>query len=108
MNKIIRRYVTPDGVDVLQRWLDSLKDKRTNARIRYRLARLEAGHLGDCKPVRQGVYELRLDFGPGYRVYFGLVAGNMILLTCGGTKGTQDRDVEVAIKYLEDFKRRQL
>jgi putative addiction module killer protein len=100
-------YVTPAGKKVFQDWLDSLDDS-TSARVAARLDRVHQGNFGDCKPTREGVYELRLDFGPGYRVYFGIVSGHVVLLTCGGTKKTQAKDIENAIEYLEEYKKRRV
>jgi putative addiction module killer protein len=100
-------YVTTAGKKVFQDWLDSL-DESTSARVAARLDRIEQGNFGDCKPAREGVYELRLDFGPGYRVYFGIVSGQVVLLTCGGTKKTQTKDIESAIEYLKEYKKRHI
>lgn len=100
-------YVTPVGKKVFQDWLDSLDDS-TSARVATRLDRVQRGNFGDCKPAREGVYELRLDFGPGYRVYFGIVSGHVVLLTCGETKKTQAKDIENAIEYLEEYKMRRV
>ena len=69
--KELREYLLPDGQSPFGNWLLSLKDGKTRARIRVRLDRLKAGNLGDSKSVDEGVQELRIDFGPGYRVYFG-------------------------------------
>ena len=71
------------------RWLDSLKDKRAVAIIRARLNRVRLGDFGDSTPVGAGVGELRIDFGPGYRVYFGRDADSVVILLCGGSKRTQ-------------------
>ena len=100
-------YVTTAGTKVFQDWLDSL-DESTSARVAARLDRIEQGNFGDCKPAREGVYELRLDFGPGYRVYFGIVSGQVVLLACGGTKKTQAKDIESAIEYLKEYKKRHI
>ena len=70
---------------------EAIRDIRTQARIRNRLRRVEAGNLGDCKPVGRGVIELRLDFGPGYRVYFAELADRLILLTAGNKATQQSR-----------------
>jgi putative addiction module killer protein len=103
---VIRRYRTEGGREVITEWLDSLRDVRAKARIVARIARLKAGNLGDSKPLRDGVSELRVDYGPGYRVYFGMVGFQVILLLCGGDKRTQDADIDKAVGYLADFKRR--
>lgn len=78
------------------RWLTDLRDVRAVARIQVRLDRMATGNPGDVKPVGEGVSEMRIDYGPGYRVYFmrrGLV---VIVLLCGGDKSTQDKDIALA------------
>lgn len=70
------------------------------------MARLEAGNFGDCKPVGEGVWELRIDFGPGYRVYYALVGGEVVLLRCGGDKRKQSADINRARALLKDFRQR--
>ena len=77
-------------------WIDGLKDDRARARIVSRIERLSAGNPGDAKPVGEGVSELRVDYGPGYRVYFTKKGDVLILLLCGGDKRTQQRDIERA------------
>lgn len=74
-------------------WLDGLVDKRASARIAMRISRLENGLFGDVKPVGDGVSELRIDYGPGYRVYFVQRGALLILLLCGGDKKRQKRDI---------------
>lgn len=69
-----------------------------------RVARLRPGNLGDCKPVGQGVAELRVDYGPGYRVYFGQHGRTVVLLLCGGDKRSQERDIRLAKQYWHEFK----
>ena len=85
----IRNYLTVDGKNIFDEWLDSLRDRRAKAKIRARLDRVEDGNLGDCKPVGEGVFELRIDYGPGYRIYFGQEGITIIILLCGGDKSTQ-------------------
>lgn len=102
----IRRYRTEDGHEVITEWLAGLKDIRARARIAARIDRLVIGNVGDCKTVRDGVSELRVDYGPGYRVYFGMVGKTIVLLLCGGDKRTQGADIKKAVAYLKDFKRR--
>ena len=85
-------------------WLDDLKDKRAVARVLARLARVRQGNLGDCKRVGEGVSELRVDYGPGYRVYFGQQGQTLVVLLCGGDKRTQDRDIRLAKLYWQEFK----
>lgn len=103
---VVRRYQTEDGREVITEWLERLRDVRAKARIVARINRLKAGNFGDCKPVRDGVSELRVDHGPGYRVYFGVVGSQVVLLLCGGDKRSQDADIDKAVDYLADFKRR--
>jgi putative addiction module killer protein len=102
----IRRYLTDSGKDVLGEWLADMDDLRARAKVVTRITRLEAGNFGDCKPVGDGVWELRVDWGPGYRVYYAMIGATVILLLCGGDKRKQSRDIERAKDYLEDFKRR--
>jgi len=93
-----------DGQVPFEDWLDDLNDKRAVARVLARLARVRQGNLGDCKSVGEGVSELRVDYGPGYRVYFGQRGRTLIILLCGGDKRTQDRDIRLAKEYWHEFK----
>ena len=102
----LRRYVSQSGIDVVGAWLARLRDDRTRAKIAARLARLSVGNFGDCKPVRAGVWELRIDWGPGYRVYYAMAGKEIVLLLCGGNKGTQARDIARAVDHWADYKRR--
>ena len=81
--------------------------KRANENSRTRLDRLEGGNFGDCQSVGSGVFELRLHFGPGYRVYFGEVDRTIVLLLCGGDKSTQTRDIQRAKTYWLEYKEEQ-
>lgn len=93
----IRIYQSPYGVEPFVEWLSSIRDKVTTARIRSRLRRVEeTGNLGDYRSVGDGVFEFRLQFGAGYRVYFGRIAHDAILLLRGGEKSSQSRDIEKA------------
>lgn len=102
----VRRYQTVDGKIPLSEWLEGLRDGKTRARIIARLDRLQAGLLGDWKSVGSGVCELRIDHGPGYRVYFGQEGTTWVLLLCGGEKSTQSKDIEKAHGYWKDYKAR--
>ncbi len=88
------------------RWLDDLKDVRARAQIRARLARVASGNFGDCKPLRDGVQELRVDYGQGYRVYLSRQGPVLVLLLCGSDKGDQSKAINQAIEYLNDWKQR--
>ncbi len=90
--------------DIFKDWLDGLKDRRAAARIRARVLRLEDGNLGDVKPVGGGVSELRIDYGPGYRVYFTQPERTIILLICGGEKKGQSRDIATAKRIAKELK----
>jgi len=103
----IAHYLTRDGRDVFQAWLDGLRDHQAQARIATRLGRLLAGQFGDCKPLRDGVWELRLDQGPGYRIYYARAGRRLILLLSGGDKRRQSADIERAVKYWLDWQARQ-
>lgn len=101
----VRRYLTPTGKDVVGDWLAAL-DKQTRARIAVRIDRLSSGNFGDAKLLGDGVWELRIDFGPGYRLYYGKVSRTCVLLLCGGDKRTQSSDISRAITFLKDYKER--
>jgi putative addiction module killer protein len=86
--------------------LTHLADARTQAKIASRINRLAAGNFGDCKPLRQGVSELRIDWGSGYRVYYAMIGRECVVLLCGGDKRRQSSDIERALQYLKDYKER--
>ena len=85
-------------------WYNSLRDSKISTIIDKRLNRVILGKLGDCQSVGEGVFELRIDYGPGFRIYFGQVGTTIIILLCGGDKSTQDRDIQQAIKYWTDYR----
>src|SRR5271167_2144348 len=95
-------YLAADGADPFAKWLESVKRLPALARVLVRLDRAEDGNLGDHAAVGEGVWELRLDFGPGYRVYYGEDGDDLVLLT-GGTKATQARDISTAKRYWRDY-----
>ena len=99
-------YVSDDGKNIFRTWLRKLKDSTARARIRVRLNRVRLGNFGDCKSVGQGVSELRIDYGPGYRIYFGKSGTVVVLLLCGGTKQSQTKDIRKAQKYWAEYQRR--
>jgi putative addiction module killer protein len=98
-------YVAEDGAVPFEAWFDRL-DTQAALKVRTAIARIEAGNLGDIKPVGQGVVERRITFGPGYRVYFGQDGATLVILLCGGTKKRQSKDIDRAQAFWEDYKRR--
>ncbi len=104
--KELQIYVTEDGRAPFSEWLASLCDIKARAKIRVRLDRVSLGNLGDCHGVGDGVQELRIDYGPGFRVYFGQVGAAIVLLLCGGNKSTQTKDIEQATRYWSEYRRR--
>ncbi len=91
--------------NVFVEWLDSLGDIRARARVLVRIERLAAGNPGDVKPVSEGVSELRIDYGPGYRVYFKKRGRELVILLAGGDKSTQTRDIKKALRLAQTFRR---
>ena len=102
----IQIYSDSAGRVPFTQWLDALADRQGRAAIKARLLCLEAGNFGDCKPLREGVQELRIDKGPGYRVYLSRQGPVLVLLLCGSDKADQDRAIRQAIDYLNDWKKR--
>jgi putative addiction module killer protein len=100
-------YVQEDGRSPFREWIKRLRDKAAKMRIAQRLRRIEDGNLGDVKPVGEGVLELRIDVGAGYRVYCGHCGETWIVLLSGGDKSTQARDIERAKRFWTEWKRRQ-
>jgi len=102
----IEHYLTPNHQDAYQLWLDGIRDIRAKARIMARVERLRGGNYGDCKSLRDGVWELRVDCGPGYRIYYAQIGRCVILLLSGGDKRRQKTDIARAVKYLLDYRNR--
>ncbi|MDD5586442.1 MAG: type II toxin-antitoxin system RelE/ParE family toxin [Alphaproteobacteria bacterium] len=96
-------YANANGREPFTNWLNGLRDATGRRRILARVARLEHGHYGDCESVGEGVSELRMFFGPGYRVYFGEHKNSIVVLLCGGDKGSQRRDIEEAKAYWREY-----
>ena len=103
----VRHYRTADGADVFGAWFDGLRDSRAQGRIAVRIDRLALGLFGDARPLRESVRELRVDYGPGYRVYYALVGRAVVLLLGGGDKRTQRADIARAVRYWVEFQGRQ-
>ena len=99
----IEEYLVPSGKSPFGAWLEGLKDRQARAAIRKRLNRIRLGNLGDSKPLGDGVHELRIDFGPGYRVYYGIDGDTVVVLLCGGDKSSQTRDIAKAKQYWTDY-----
>lgn len=99
----IRRYRSATGGEPFTKWLSDRPDRQARARILARLERLEAGNFGDVRFLRDGVSELRIDWGPGYRVYFGREGRMVIVLLCGGDKRKQHADIGKAVDLWQEY-----
>jgi len=104
--RTLRIYSAADGSRPFEKWLEGLRDYEAQARILGRLGHVRLGSLGDWKAVGEGVGELRIPVGPGYRVYFGQDGASVVILLCGGSKATQHRDIENAKTYWRDYRSR--
>jgi putative addiction module killer protein len=100
----LKKLETSEGRIPFDEWYFSLKDKRVRALVAARLLRIRTGNLGDVKSLGQGIFEFRIHFGPGYRIYFGKVNRTIIILLCGGSKNTQKRDIEIATDLWKRYK----
>lgn len=105
MDNIINEYVCPNGTCPYAEWLGSLKDKIGKARIMLQVDRLEIGNFGDSVPIGAGISELRIHYGPGYRVYYARVTENLYLLLCGGNKASQKQDIKLAKNNWKNYKK---
>jgi putative addiction module killer protein len=104
---IIAVYRDRQGKEPLTEWLNSIRDRRTRARIDARLDRLQDGNFGDYRSLKGGLFELRLHFGSGYRIYYGRRGDELIILLAGGDKSSQTRDINKAKQYWEDYKKQE-
>lgn len=103
----IEHYLSfADNQDIYFDWLSRLRDKQAKIAIIRRMTRVENGNFGDHKYCREGVWEMRIDIGPGYRIYYALAGQRVLLLLCGGDKRTQDADITRSVIYLNDWQRR--
>lgn len=102
----IRHYLTQEGKDVYQEWHSHLRDTKARIALDRRINRIELGNFGDHKFCKDGVWELRIDVGPGYHVYYAIAGTQIILLLCGGDKRTQDSDIDRACAFWQDWQRR--
>src|SRR3989304_568039 len=102
----VETYVTRDGKDVFQGWLNGLADRRARVLIEKTIAKVRLGNLGQHKSVGEGVQEIVLDYGPGYRIYFGEHGVTLVILLCGSTKRKQEEAIKQAKRYWKDWKER--
>jgi putative addiction module killer protein len=103
VEKKIKKLELQNGVVPFDEWFDSLRDQRMQAAVDARLARVRAGNFGDHKSVGGGVFELRISFGPGLRIYYGLQGQKIVILLGGGDKKSQQRDIRRAQEYWRQF-----
>ncbi|MGE0283684.1 MAG: type II toxin-antitoxin system RelE/ParE family toxin [Rhizobiaceae bacterium] len=103
MNEI-RHYVDAAGRDHFAEWRSQIRDRKALIALDRRIMRVELGNFGDHKSLQDGVWELRIDVGPGYRVYYALAGATVVLLLCGGDKRKQSSDIERAREYWRDWK----
>ena len=101
----LRRYRTTDGHVPYSEWLQDLDDSTAGRVVAY-VARMKSGNFGKSEPVGQGVSELKLDFGPGYRIYYIRDGQTVVILLCGGDKGSQRADIRQAQEFAADYRRR--
>ena len=106
VKKEVLIYQTREGKAPFEEWLNSLSDRKAAAKIRVRIDRVRLGNFGDYRFVGEGVYELRIDYGPGYRAYFIQEGKAVVILLCGGDKRTQSKDIHGAQEYSIDYRRR--
>lgn len=102
----VQSYLTDSGFEPYVAWLNSLSDRQAKARVLVRIGRMGSGNLGDVIPVGEGVWEARIDHGPGYRVYYAQAGKRLILLLVGGDKRKQQGDIDLAKAYWMDWQTR--
>ena len=104
MKYIVKIYKTENEKLPFMQWLNDLSNIKTRVAIELRIGRLEFGNFGQCKSLGSKLYELKINIGPGYRIYYSKIGQWIILLLCAGNKKTQQKDINKAKKYLEDYK----
>ena len=102
--KMVIVYQTENGKEPFTDWIGRLRDAKGRRAILQRIGRLEYGLYGNCEPVGEGVSELKIYAGPGYRVYFGEEDGHIVVLLCGGDKSTQAKDIKAAKAYWKEYR----
>lgn len=105
MEFIIKEYITTDGISPFGKWFEEL-DAKAAAKVSVAIARMACGNLSNAKSLSEGILELKIDFGPGYRIYYGKEDKEIIILLVGGTKKQQQKDIEKAKRYWHEFKKR--
>lgn len=101
--RLAEPYIAESGKIPFEDWLSKLKDLRAKARIIHRIDRAKLGNFGNYRDLHSGIYELKENFGPGYRIYFGVDGDEIIVLLVGGDKGSQSRDIDKAKEYWTDY-----
>ncbi len=99
----VKPYSLPNGKEPYTEWFEKLRDKKAKAKIAVKIDRIKLGNFGGCEAVGEGLSELKIDYGPGYRVYFGQAGDAIIILLCGGDKSTQSKDIKKAYEYWKDL-----
>jgi putative addiction module killer protein len=105
-SQTVRVYETRDGTRPFDSWLRKIRDSQARQRVRTRINRLRLGNFGDHRSVGDGVCELRIDYGPGYRIYYGRDGAEIVILLIGGDKRTQHQNIETAKAYWADYQAR--
>jgi putative addiction module killer protein len=108
LEKQLRIYHLPDGSCPYLTWFQGLKDKQAKQKIQARLARLRLGNCGHTRSLGEGVHEMKIDFGPGYRIYFGQYGNQLVILLCGGDKHSQNKDIKSAKEYWKNYKKERI
>ncbi len=106
MSNTVNEYLDEQGESPYAQWIGRLRDVRAKAKILLQVDKMELGLFGDVEPIGDGLSELRIHYGPGYRVYFGKEGQQIYLLLCGGDKSTQSKDIKKAKAYWKSHKRR--
>lgn len=103
----IELYETATGHCPFDDWFEDIQEKYTRAKILTRLDRLKLGNFGDCKALGDGISELRIHYGPGFRIFYSKIGTKVILLLCGGDKRSQTKDIKMAKEYLKEYQARE-
>ena len=101
--KELKYYILPNGKEPYTEWFKGLRDKHVKAKIAVKVDRMKLGNFGGCESIGESLSELKINYGPGYRVYFGQIGDVIIILLCGGDKSTQSKDIKKAHEYWNDL-----